>query len=155
MAKDESGRKVVVSNRKARHDYEILSSFECGIVLAGSEVKSLRAGQAQLKDAYGDFRGGELWLYNAHIAPYGFARAGGHDPDQPRKLLIHRREINSLSGRVAQDGLTLVPLSIYFTHGLAKVEMAVAKGIRRFDKRQKLKEREQKREIERAKRRQY
>lgn len=153
MAKDNTGRKVVVSNRKARHDYDILDTFECGIALLGSEVKSLRAGQVQLKDAYGEVRDGELWLYNAHIAPYNFARLGGHEADRPRKLLMHRRQIDALAGRVAQDGLTLVPLAIYFSHGLAKVELALAKGIRRFDKRQKIKEREQKREIERAQRR--
>ena len=152
MANTDSGRKVVVSNRKARHDYEIMDTFECGIALLGSEVKSLRAGQVQLKDAYGEVRDGELWLYNAHIAPYDFARGGGHEPDRPRKLLMHRRQIDNLAGRVAQDGLTLVPLAIYFVHGLAKVELALAKGIRRFDKRQKLKEREQQREIERARR---
>ena len=152
MAKDTSGRKVVVSNRKARHDYEIVSTFECGIALVGSEVKSLRAGQVQLKDGYGDVREGELWLNNAHIAPYGFARDGGHVPDRPRKLLLHRREIDSIAARIAQDGLTLVPLSIYFLHGLAKVEMALARGLRRYDKRQKLKEREQKREMDRARR---
>ena len=155
MAKDTSGRKVVVSNRKARHDYEIISTYECGIALVGSEVKSLRAGQVQLKDGYGDVRDGELWLNNAHIAPYGFAHGGGHDPDRPRKLLLHRREIDSIAGRIAQDGLTLVPLSIYFIHGLAKVDMALAKGIRRYDKRQKLKEREQKREMDRARRREH
>ena len=155
MSKTEPGRKVVVSNRKARHDYDILNTFECGIVLLGSEVKSLRAGQVQLKDAYAEVRNGELWLYNAHISPYGFARAGGHDPDRPRKLLMHRRQIDQLAGRVAQEGLTLVPLSIYFTHGLAKVDLGLAKGIRRFDKRQKIKEREQKREMERARRREY
>jgi len=155
MTKPESTRKVVVSNRKARHDYDILDTFECGIALVGSEVKSLRAGQVQLKDAYGEVRSGELWLYNAHIAPYGFARGGGHEPDRPRKLLMHRRQIDSLAGRVAQEGLTLVPLAIYFTHGLAKVELGLAKGIRRFDKRQKIKEREQKREMERARRQDY
>ncbi len=155
MSKDDPGRKVVVSNRKARHDYDILTTFECGIALLGSEVKSLRAGQVQLKDAYAEVRGGELWLYNAHIAPYGFARAGGHDPDRPRKLLMHRRQLDVLRGRVAQEGLTLIPLSIYFTHGLAKVDLGLAKGIRRFDKRQKIKEREQKREMERARRREY
>ena len=142
----------MVSNRKARHDYEIFDTFECGIALMGSEVKSLRSGQVQLKDAYAEVRDGELWLFNAHIAPYDFARGGGHDSDRPRKLLMHRRQIDSLAGKVAQEGLTLIPLSIYFTHGLAKVELALAKGIRRFDKRQKLKEREQKREIERARR---
>ena len=155
MANSSQGRKVVVSNRKARFDYDIIDTHECGIVLLGSEVKSLRAGQMQLKDAYAEVRNGELWLYNAHIAPYGFARAGGHEPDRPRKLLMRRRQIDSLAGSVAQDGLTLVPLSIYFTKGLAKVELAVAKGIRRFDKRQKIKEREQKREMERARGRGY
>ena len=155
MANSSQGRKVVVSNRKARFDYDIIDTHECGIVLLGSEVKSLRAGQVQLKDAYAEVRNGELWLYNAHIAPYGFARAGGHEPDRPRKLLMRRRQIDSLAGSVAQDGLTLVPLSIYFTKGLAKVELAVAKGIRRFDKRQKIKEREQKREMERARGRGY
>ncbi len=152
MAKDTSGRKVVVSNRRARHDYEILDTFECGIALLGSEVKSLRAGQVQLKDAYGEVRDGELWLYNAHIAPYDYARGGGHEPDRARKLLMHRRQIDSLAGRLAQEGLTLVPLAIYFSHGLAKVELALAKGIRRYDKRQKIKEREQRREMERARR---
>ncbi|NND02944.1 MAG: SsrA-binding protein SmpB [Acidimicrobiia bacterium] len=152
MANSEIGRKVVVSNRKARHDYDIMDTFECGIALLGSEVKSLRAGQVQLKDAYGEVRDGELWLYNAHISPYDFARGGGHEPDRPRKLLMHRRQIDNLAGRVAQDGLTLVPLAIYFVHGLAKVELALAKGIRRFDKRQKLKQREQQREMERARR---
>lgn len=152
MAKDTSGRKLVVSNRRARHDYEILDTFECGIALLGSEVKSLRAGQVQLKDAYGEVRDGELWLYNAHIAPYDYARGGGHEPDRARKLLMHRRQIDSLAGRLAQEGLTLVPLAIYFSHGLAKVELALAKGIRRYDKRQKIKEREQRREMERARR---
>lgn len=145
----------MAQNRKARHDYDILDTYECGVALVGSEVKSLRSGQVQLKDAYAEVRDGELWLFNTHIAPYGFARGGGHDPDRPRKLLMHRRQIDSLAGRVAQDGLTLVPLAIYFTHGLAKVDLALARGIRRFDKRQKIKEREQKREMERARRRIY
>lgn len=147
------GRKVVASNRKARHNYEIVERFEAGIALRGSEVKSLRAGQIQLKDAYAAIRGGELWLESAHIAPYGFARDGGHEPERPRKLLMKRREIDRLIGRVNEQGLTLVPLSVYFTHGLAKVEMALAKGRRRYDKRRKIVDRQQEREMQRARRR--
>jgi SsrA-binding protein len=147
------GRKVVASNRKARHNYEIVERFEAGIVLQGSEVKSLRAGQVQLKDAYAAIRRGELWLESAHIAPYGFAREGGHDPERPRKLLMKRREIDRLVGRVNEQGLTLIPLSVYFTHGLAKVEMALAKGRRSYDKRRKIVDRQQEREMQRARRR--
>lgn len=154
MAKaDGDGRKIVASNRKARHDYEIVDTYECGIVLKGSEVKSLRAGQVQLKDAYAAIRRGELWLESAHIAPYGFAREGGHDPERPRKLLMKRREIDRLVGRVNEQGLTLIPLSVYFTHGLAKVEMALAKGRRSYDKRRKIVDRQQEREMQRARRR--
>jgi SsrA-binding protein len=147
----EGGRKVVASNRRARHDYEIVDRFECGIVLTGSEIKSVRAGQVQLKDAYADIRRGEVWLNNAHIAPYRFARDGGHDPERPRKLLLHRREIDRLSGKVNEAGLTLVPLSVYLTGGHAKVELALAKGRRTVDKRQRIKEREQRLEMDRAK----
>jgi len=147
------GRKVVASNRKARYNYEIVERFEAGIVLRGSEVKSLRAGQVQLKDSYAAIRGGELWLESAHIAPYGFARDGGHDPERPRKLLLRRREIDRLIGRVNEQGLTLVPLSVYFTHGLAKVEIALAKGRRSYDKRRKIVDRQQEREMQRARRR--
>ena len=146
----EAPRKTVATNRRARRDFDVLDTFECGIVLRGSEVKSLRAGQVQLKDAYAEMRRGELWLENAHISPYQFARDGGHDPERSRKLLLRRREIESLVGKVHEQGLTLIPLSVYFVRGLAKVELALAKGRRRYDKRQKLKEREQKREIERA-----
>jgi SsrA-binding protein len=151
MAKaDGEGRKIVASNRKARHDYEIVDTYECGIVLKGSEVKSLRAGQVQLKDAYAEFRGGDLWLENMHIAPYQFARGGGHDPERARKLLLHKHELERLIGKINEAGLTLVPLSIYFTHGLAKVEMALGKGRRRYDKRQAIRAREEKREMDRA-----
>jgi SsrA-binding protein len=150
MAADPSHRKVVATNRRARRDFDILETFECGIVLTGSEVKSLRAGQVQLKDAYAELRGGELWLENAHIAPYQYAREGGHDPERSRKLLLRRREIESLTGKVNERGLTLVPLAVFFTRGLAKVELALARGRRRYDKRQKLKEREQRREMDRA-----
>jgi SsrA-binding protein len=148
-----AGRKVVATNRKARHDYEIIDTFECGIVLRGSEVKSLRDAQVQLKDAYADIRDGEIWLERAHIAPYGFAAGGGHDPERPRKLLLHRREIDRLVGKVNEVGLTLVPLQVYFKEGKAKVELALAKGRRSYDKRQKIRERMERREMDRAKRR--
>lgn len=148
-----AGRKVVASNRKARHDYEIIDTFECGIVLRGSEVKSLRDAQVQLKDAYADIRDGEVWLERVHIAPYGFAAGGGHEPERSRKLLLHRREIDRLIGKVNEVGLTLVPLQIYFTEGKAKVELALVKGRRAYDKRQKIRERMERREMERARRR--
>ncbi len=147
------GHKIVATNRRARHDYEILDTYEAGMVLTGSEVKSLRAGQVQLKDAYAAIRGGEVWLENAHIAPYGFARDGGHDPERPRKLLLARREIDRLFGKVREEGLTLVPLQIYFVRGLAKVELGLARGRRAYDKRRAIVEREQKREMDRARRR--
>ncbi len=144
------GRKVVATNRRARHNYEILDTFEAGMVLTGSEVKSLRAGQVQLKDAYGLLQGGELWLENAHIAPYSFAIDGGHAPERTRKLLLHRREIDRLTGKVNEQGLTLVPLQIYFVRGIAKIEIALAKGRHTYDKRKKIVERQQKREMDRA-----
>lgn len=122
-------------------------------MLTGSEVKSLRGGQVQLKDSYGDIRGNEIWLANLHIAPYTFAHEGGHSPERPRKLLLHKREIDRLISRVNEQGLTLVPLSIYFSHGLAKVELALARGRTTYDKRQAIKEREMNREMERARKR--
>lgn len=148
-----AGRKVVATNRKARYDFEILDTIECGMVLSGSEVKSLRDAQVQLKDAYADIRDGEVWLERVHIAPYSFALGGGHDPERPRKLLLHRREIDRLVGKVNEVGLTLVPLQIYFKDGKAKVELALAKGRRTYDKRQKIRERMERREMDRAKRR--
>ena len=147
-----AGRKVVATNRRARRNFTVVDTFESGIALVGSEVKSLRAGQVQLKDAYGQIRGNEIWIENLHIAPYQFARDGGHDPERPRKLLLHRREIDRLIGKVNEAGLTLVPMSIYFVHGLAKVELALAKGRTTYDKRQAIKEREMAREMERARR---
>lgn len=145
-----AGEKVVARNRKARHDYEIVDTFECGIVLRGSEVKSLRNAQVELKDAYADIRDGEVWLERAHIAPYGFSPGGGHDPERPRKLLMHRREIDRLIGKINEAGLTLVPLQIYFKQGKAKVELALAKGRRSYDKRQRIRERMEQREMDRA-----
>ncbi len=148
-----TGRKVVATNRRAGRNYDILERYECGIVLTGSEVKSLRASQVQLKDGYAELRGGELWLERVHISPYRFARDGGHDPERPRKLLLRKRELAALVGKVHERGLTLVPLSVYFVRGLAKVEIGLARGRRKYDKRQKLKAREQRREIERARER--
>jgi len=144
------GRKIVASNRRARHDYEILDTFEAGIVLKGSEVKSLRAGQVQLKDAFAMISGGELWLEHLHIGPYSYASVDAHDPERRRKLLIHRRDIDRLAGKINEQSLTVVPLQIYFTHGLAKVELALAKGRRSYDKRKKLAEKEHRKEMDRG-----
>lgn len=145
-----AGEKVVATNRKARYNYEILDTFEAGMALRGSEVKSIRDGQVQLKDSYADIRGGEVWLVNAHIAPYSFAEDGGHEPERHRKLLMHRREIDRLAGRIREEGLTLVPLRIYFTSGRAKVELGLGKGKRTRDKRRSIVERQQRREMDRA-----
>jgi len=144
------GRKVVASNRRARYDYEIIDTFEAGIVLKGSEVKSLRAGQVQLKDAFASIQSGELWLEHLHIGPYTHALVDAHDPERRRKLLVHRREIDRLAGKINEQGLTVVPLSLYFSHGLAKVELAIAKGRRTYDKRKKLAEKEHRREMDRG-----
>ena len=144
------GRNVIATNRRARRDYEVFDTFEAGIVLKGSEVKSLRAGQVQLKDAYADIQGGELWLRRLHIGPYSHASVDAHEPERKRKLLLHRREIDRLTGKINEQGLTLVPLQVYFTHGLAKVELALAKGKRTYDKRKKIAEREHRREMDRG-----
>ncbi len=146
-------RKIVATNRRARHDYEILETYEAGLVLEGSEVKSLREGKANLKDSFAHVKGGEVWLEGMYVAPYKFSRGGGHDPERPRKLLLHRREIDKIAGRLAEKGLTLVPLSLYFTEGKAKVELGLARGRRTVDKRRAIKEREQQREMDRALRR--
>jgi SsrA-binding protein len=139
----------VATNRQAGFRYNLLERVEAGVVLQGSEVKSLRNGGAQMKDAYADVRDGEVWLHNMHIAPYGPAREN-HEPDRSRKLLLHRREIERLIGKTAEKGLTLVPTRVYFNGSRAKVELAVAKGKEMHDKRRSIKDREQKREIERA-----
>jgi SsrA-binding protein len=143
--------KPVAQNRKARHDFDILDVFECGIALQGSEVKSLRAAQVQMRDAFARVDDGEVWLHGVHIAPYSFATGvGAHDPDRKRKLLLHRREIGELLQRTQQEGLTLVPLSIYFKEGRAKVELAVARGRHRYDKRHAIAKRDADREAARA-----
>ena len=145
------GTKVVASNRRARHDYDILETFECGIVLTGSEVKSIRDGKIQLKDSFARVQDGEVWLHGVHVSPYAYAHGdSAHDPDRARKLLLHRAEIDELTGRTQQESLTLVPLSVYFKEGRAKVELALAKGRRRYDKRQAIATRDAAREAERA-----
>ena len=140
----------VATNRQAGFRYHLLERFEAGIVLQGSEVKSLRDGSAQLKDAYAEVRDGEVWLRNMHIAPYKPASRENHHPDRPRKLLLHRREIERLIGKTAERGLTLVPTRVYFSGPRAKVELALARGKEMHDKRRSIKERETRREIERA-----
>jgi SsrA-binding protein len=145
------GTKVVAQNRKARHDYEILETYEAGLQLKGSEVKSLRAGQVQLRDSFARVDDGEAWLHGVHIAPYAFASGfGAVDPDRARKLLMHRREIEELKSRTEQQPLTLIPLAIYFKEGRAKVELALARGRRRYDKRHAIAQRDADREAERA-----
>lgn len=145
--------KIVASNRRARRNYSIIDTYEAGLALLGSEVKSLRNGKMELKDSYAEVRRGEVFLVGAHIAPYDFAREGGHDPERDRKLLLHRREIDRLAGAVAEKGLTIVPLQVYFKEGKAKVELALARGKTTVDKRHSLRDREHAREMERAIRR--
>lgn len=140
----------VASNRYAGYRYELLDRIECGIVLQGTEVKALREAGAQLKDAYATIRDGELWLQGVHIPPYGPAARENHDPERDRKLLLHRLEIDRLAGRVAERGLTLVPTRIYFSGSHAKVEIALARGKDLYDKRQSIKERESRRDMDRA-----
>ncbi|MDQ3823030.1 MAG: SsrA-binding protein SmpB [Actinomycetota bacterium] len=144
------GQKIVVDNRRARHDYHLLERFEAGLVLTGTEVKSLRAGRAHLRNAYADVRDGEAWLVGAHIAEYEQGNVANHDPDRDRKLLLHRRQIASLIGTVRERGLTLVPTRLYFKDGRAKVELAVARGKEARDKRRDIAKREADRQIERA-----
>ena len=153
MAKRGKKRKAasgdVATNRQAGFRFNLLEKIEAGIELQGSEVKSVRNGSVQLKDAYAEVRDGEVWLRNMHIAPYEPAR-DGHDPERPRKLLLHRREIERLIGKTAEKGLTLVPTRVYFKGPRAKVELAVAQGKDLYDKRRSIKDREQKREMQRA-----
>ncbi|HZE29619.1 MAG TPA: SsrA-binding protein SmpB [Gaiellaceae bacterium] len=141
--------KLISENRRARHDYNFLERFEAGLVLSGSEVKSLRQGHAVLQRAYADARDGELWLVGLHIPPYEQASVEPHDPDRARKLLLHRREIDRLAAQVAEKGLTLVPTRLYFKDGRAKVELALARGKEGRDKRRDIADRESKRRIER------
>jgi SsrA-binding protein len=152
-AKTSSARdgRPVAQNRRARHDYDILETVEAGIVLAGSEVKALRDGKAQLRDSYARVQDGEVWLYAMHVPPYEFSSGFGYvDPDRRRKLLLHRRQIEDLGRRTSQQSLTLIPLSVYFKDGRAKVDLALAKGRRRYDKRHALADRDAALEARRA-----
>lgn len=138
-----AGPRPVAQNRRARHDYDILETYEAGIVLAGSEVKSIREGKVQLRDAYARVQGGEVWLHGVHVSPWGYASGfGAVDPDRARKLLLHRRQIDELGARTAADSLTIVPLAVYFVDGRAKVSVALARGRRRYDKRHAIAERD-------------
>jgi len=145
----EDNIKIICKNRKARFNFEIENTFEAGIALMGSEVKSLRAGRANLSDSYAKFRGGELFLVDAHISPYDQANRENHDPLRDRKLLIHKREMKKLLGKVTERGFSLIPLKLYFKNGKVKAELALAKGKRSFDKREAIKKKEQRREMER------
>jgi SsrA-binding protein len=146
----ESGRKLIAQNRKARHDYAIEDVYEAGMVLQGTEVKSLREGRASLVDSYATVRDGEVWLENLHIPEYTQGTWTNHEPRRRRKLLLHRQEIEKLIGKTKESGLTLVPLSLYFKDGKAKVEIALARGKRSYDKRQTLAARDAQREMQRA-----
>jgi SsrA-binding protein len=146
----EEGQKTVATNRRARFDYEILERMEAGIVLTGSEVKSLRAGRASLTESFARVRDGEVWLENLHIPPYEQGEKRGYDPKRVRKLLLKRAQIERLIGKTAERGLSLVPIRLYFSHGLAKVEIGLGKGKRQFEKRQAIAEREMRREAERS-----
>lgn len=140
----------MASNRRARHDFDIEETFEAGMVLTGPEVKSLRAGRASLSDAYARVDGSAVWIENMHIPPYEMADTRGYDAKRPRKLLLHREEISRLIGKTAERGLSLVPIKVYFTRGLAKVELGLGRGKRQFEKRQAIAAREHRREMERA-----
>jgi SsrA-binding protein len=144
------GERTVASNRRALHDYQFLERLEAGIALSGSEVKSLRGGRASLNEAFARVRGGEVWLENMHVPPYEQGEKRGYDPIRPRKLLLHRKEIDRLAGKQKEQGLALVPLRVYFSHGLAKVELGLGRGKREHEKRQAIAKRESEREMARA-----
>ena len=148
--KDEEGIKLICRNKRAFHEYEVSDRLECGIVLTGTEVKSLRDGQGNLEDAYAKIEGGEVWLIGSDIPEYAMGNRMNHTPKRPRKLLLHRREIAKFAGKATQRGFTLVPLRMYFKQGLAKVELAIARGKQMHDKRQTEKKADAQREIRRA-----
>lgn len=149
MAK-ETGRKFIAQNKKARHDYLVLDTYECGLVLTGTEVKSLRQGRASLVDGFAQLDGGEVWLHNVHISEYSQGTWTNHSARRKRKLLLHRAEIDKLIGKTKETGFTLVPLSMYFKDGRVKVELALAKGKKEYDKRQTLREKQDRRDAERV-----
>ena len=149
MTSEKNRDRDIAVNRRARHEFLIEETVEAGVALMGSEVKALREGKANLKDSYGRIENGEVWLWNAHISPYGPASQFGHEPTRTRKLLLHRGEIERLNGKVKERGLTLVPLRLYFKNGRAKVELALARGKKMHDKREAIRDREPRREIDR------
>ncbi|AUH42746.1 SsrA-binding protein SmpB [Streptomyces sp. CMB-StM0423] len=149
MGKD-TGRKLIAQNKKARHDYLILDTYEAGLVLTGTEVKSLREGRASLADGFAHLDGGEIWLHNVHIPEYSQGTWTNHTARRKRKLLLHRAEIDKLIGKTQETGLTIVPLALYFKDGRAKVEIALARGKREYDKRQALREKQDNREAQKA-----
>lgn len=144
------GIKTVATNRKARHDYSFEDTFEAGIALTGTEIKSVRAGQVSLRDSFATIKDGEMWLINVHISAYRQAAHFNHEPRRPRKLLMHRREISRLTGKLQEKGLTLIPLRLYLKDNRAKVELGLGRGKRQYDKRATLKEKESRREVDRA-----
>lgn len=143
--------KMIAQNKKARHDFFIHDEYEAGLVLVGSEVKSLRAGRANLKDAYGRIKNGEVYVYQMHISPYPYAYYNNHDPLRPRKLLLHSYEIKKLYARLNEQGMSLIPLKLYFKDGKVKLKLGVAKGKKKYDKRQTIRERDEKRDMDREK----
>jgi SsrA-binding protein len=147
--------KLICRNRKAYFEYEIDALYEAGLVLKGTEVKALREGKANIEDAYARFRNGEIFLYNAHISPYSHAAGENHDPTRPRKVLLHRREMKRLLGKVQERGFTLIPLRLYFKNEHVKVELALARGKKKADKRETIRRREEQRELERARKRRH
>ena len=145
-----SGLKIIVQNKKARHDFEILATYEAGMVLTGTEIKSIRAGRIQLKDGYGKIKNGEIFLHDIYIAPYTQAGPFNHDPTQPRKLLLHKKEIQKLYGKTQEKGLTIIPLRVYLKSGKAKIELGVGRGKRKYEKREELRRQDAKKEIQRS-----
>jgi SsrA-binding protein len=150
QATETTDTRSVATNRRARHEYEILETIEAGLVLRGTEVKSLRAGHVNFKDSYATVRNNEAWLLGCHISPYSHGTDANHDPERDRKLLLHHRQIARLSGKVAERGLTLIPLRLYFKKGRAKVEVGLARGKKLHDKRSAIREREVRRELDKA-----
>jgi len=150
MAEDDSNDRSIATNRRARHEFEILETVEAGLVLRGTEVKSLRDSQVTFKDAYATIRNNEAWLRGCHINPYSHGTDANHDPERDRKLLLHRREINRLNGKIAERGLTLIPLRLYLKGGRVKLELGLARGRKTHDKRSAIKEREVRREMDKA-----
>ena len=147
---EKGNKKIVAENRKARHNYFIEDTWEAGLVLKGTEVKSMREGRVNLKDSYARIKDGEVWVHQMHISPYPFAYYGNHDPLRTRKLLLHKREIKKLYAKANEQGYTLVPLRVYFRDGKAKMTLALAKGKRQYDKRETIRRRDEQRDLDRA-----